>query len=113
MGSNKRRDNDIPGLTMPELLEQDIQSVLDAEVRPLLHAHNGDIELTGIDEGRVVRLRLLGACATCMGAEQTIRDVVVATIRTSCPSVADVRVETGVSRELIAEALRFLKRERQ
>jgi Fe-S cluster biogenesis protein NfuA len=96
---------------MPQLLENDIQAVLDAEVRPLLHAHNGDIELMGIDEDRVVRLRLLGTCATCMGAEQTVNDVIVASIRQACPSVADVRVETGVSRELIAEALRFLKRE--
>jgi Fe-S cluster biogenesis protein NfuA len=98
---------------MPQLLEQDIQSVLDLEVRPLLHAHNGDIELTGIDEDRVVRLRLLGTCATCMGAEQTIRDVIVASIRASCPSVGDVRVETGVSDELVAEALRFLRRDRR
>jgi Fe-S cluster biogenesis protein NfuA len=99
--------------SMPELLELDIQSVLDAEVRPLLHAHNGDIELTGIDEGRIVRLRLLGACATCMGAEQTVSDVIVARIREACPWVGDVRVETGVSDELVAEALRFLKRDRR
>jgi Fe-S cluster biogenesis protein NfuA len=98
---------------MTTLRETDIQTVLDERVRPLLHAHNGDIELTGIDEGRIVRLRLLGACATCMGAEQTVNDIIVASIRHACPSVADVRVETGVSHELIAEALRFLKRERQ
>jgi len=98
---------------MQELLGKDIQEVLDERVRPLLRAHNGDIELTGIDEGRVVRLRLLGACAACMGAEQTVNDIIVASIRQACPSVADVRVETGVSHELIAEALRFLKRERQ
>jgi Fe-S cluster biogenesis protein NfuA len=98
---------------MKVLSEKDIEAVLDAEVRPLLHAHNGDIELAGIDEGRVVRLRLLGACAACMGAEQTIRDVVVASIRASCPAVGDVRVETGVSDELVAEALRFLKRDRR
>jgi Fe-S cluster biogenesis protein NfuA len=98
---------------MKVLSEKDIEAVLDAEVRPLLHAHNGDIELTGIDEGRVVRLRLLGACATCMGAEQTVSDIVVASIRQACPSAADVRVETGVSSELVAEALRFLKRDRR
>lgn len=97
---------------MPQLLENEIQAVLEAEVRPLLHAHNGDIELAGIDEDRVVRLRLLGACATCMGAEQTVSDVIVARIREACPWVGDVRVETGVSDELVAEALRFLKRER-
>jgi len=90
-------------------LETEIQSVLAQEVRPMLNSHNGDIELMGIEDGRVVRLRLLGACASCIGAEQTIRDVIVAAIRESCPSVSEVKVQTGVSEELAAEALRFLK----
>jgi Fe-S cluster biogenesis protein NfuA len=98
---------------MPQSLEKDIQAVLDEKVRPLLHAHNGDIELTGIEEGGVVRLRLLGVCASCMGAEQTVSDIVVASIRESCPWVSDVSVETGVSSELVAEALKFLKRNRE
>jgi Fe-S cluster biogenesis protein NfuA len=96
---------------MSERLAQEIQAVLDAKVRPVLWAHNGDIKLAGIEEGSgVVRLQLLGACATCMGAEQTINDVVVAGIRESCPWVRDVRLETGVSDELLQEALLFLKR---
>ena len=98
---------------MPERLEEEIQAVLDEKVRPVLRAHNGDIELVGIEEGGVVRLRLLGACAACMGAEQTVSDVIVAGIRESCPWVSDVRVETGVSEDLIQEALRFLKRPRE
>jgi Fe-S cluster biogenesis protein NfuA len=98
---------------MPERLEEEIQAVLDEKVRPLLRAHNGDIELVGIEQGGVVRLRLLGACAACMGAEQTVNDVIVAGIRESCPWVSDVRVETGVSEDLIQEALRFLKRPRE
>ncbi len=98
---------------MSERLEQEIQAVLDAKVRPVLRAHSGDIELTRIDEGGVVRLRLLGACASCMGAEQTVNDIIVTGIRESCPWVSDVRVETGVSEELVQEALRFLKRPRK
>jgi len=98
---------------MKELLEQDIEAVLDERVRPLLRAHNGDVELTEIGEGRVVRLRLLGACAACMGAARTVNDVIAASLREACPAVGDVRVETGVSRELIDEALRFLKRDRR
>jgi Fe-S cluster biogenesis protein NfuA len=98
---------------MPERLEEQIQAVLDEKVRPLLRAHNGDIELVGIEPGSIVRLRLLGACAACMGAEQTVNDVIVAGIRDSCPWVSDVRVETGVSEDLIQEALRFLKRPRE
>ena len=98
---------------MPERLEEEIRAVLDEKVRPLLRAHNGDIELVEIGKGGVVRLRLLGACAACMGAEQTVNDVIVAGIRESCPWVSDVRVETGVSEDLIQEALRFLKRPRE
>lgn len=94
---------------MPQLTEKNIQSVLDEKVRPILKSHNGGIDLIGI-EGNVVRLRLAGACAACMGAEQTIRDVIVAAVREAFPSVNDVRVETGVSDEMVAEALRFLKR---
>lgn len=98
---------------MTKLLEQEIQAVLDERVRPLLRAHNGDVEITAIEEGRVVRLRLLGACAACMGAEQTVNDVIVASLREACPAAGEVLVETGVSRALIDEALRFLKRDRR
>jgi Fe-S cluster biogenesis protein NfuA len=97
---------------MQVLSEKDIEAVLDERVRPLLRAHNGDVELEGIEEGRTVRLRLLGACAACMGAEQTVNDVIVASLREACPAAGEILVETGVSRELIDEALRFLKRGR-
>ena len=95
-----------------EQLEKDIQAVLDRQVRPILKAHKGDIELTGIEEGGIVHLRILGACATCVGAEQTVSDIIVASIRESCPWVSDVRVSAGVSDDLVREALRFLKRPR-
>jgi Fe-S cluster biogenesis protein NfuA len=98
---------------MPQRLEEEIQAVLDEKVRPLLRAHNGDIELTGIEKGGVVRVRLLGACASCMGVEQTVNDIVAASIRESCPWVSDVSVETGVSSELVAEALKILRRSRE
>lgn len=94
---------------MTQHLETEIQAALDEHVRPMLNSHNGDIEFKGIEQGNIVRLRLVGACATCMGAEQTIRDVIVAAIRESFPSITEVRVETGVSDELAAEALRFLR----
>ena len=95
-----------------EQLEKDIQAVLERQVRPVLKAHMGDIELTGIEEGGIVHLRILGACATCVGAEQTVSDIIVASIRESCPWVSDVRVGAGVSDDLVREALRFLKRPR-
>ncbi len=95
---------------MSERLAQEIQAVLDAKVRPVLWAHDGDIKLAGIEEGSgVVRLRLLGSCATCMGAEQTINDVVVAEIRESCPWVSDVRLERGSVTSCYRKLFVFLK----
>jgi Fe-S cluster biogenesis protein NfuA len=94
---------------MIQNLETEIQSALNVRVRPMLLSHNGDIELKGIEPGNIVRLRLLGACATCMGAAQTIRDVIAFALRESCPSISEVLVETGVSDELASEALRFLR----
>jgi len=93
-----------------EQREKDIRAVLDGQIRPVLPAHKGDIELTGIEAGGIVHLRILGACATCLGAEQTVSDIIVASILEACPWVTDVRVETGVSDELVREALRYLKR---
>jgi Fe-S cluster biogenesis protein NfuA len=96
-----------------EQQEKDIHAVLDEHVRPLLRAHNGDIEFAGIEEGGIVHLRILGACATCRGAQQTVDDIIVTSIRESCPWVTDVRVSQGVSDDLIAEALRYLKKPRK
>jgi len=90
---------------------REILAVLDGQVRPLLAAHQGGIELTKI-EADVVHLRILGACAACMGAEQTIRDIIAAGIRESCPWVTDVRVQAGASDEFVREALGFLKKRR-
>jgi hypothetical protein len=48
-----------------------------------------------------------------MGAKQTVDDIIVTSIRESCPWVTDVRVSQGVSDDLIAEALRFLQKPRE
>ena len=87
-----------------------IRAVLDGQVRPMLTAHNGDIELMGIEEGGIAHLRILGTCATCLGATETISNIIVAAIRESCPWVNDVRFDVGVSDDLVREALWFLKR---
>ena len=96
-----------------EIREEEIQAVLAEKIRPVLAAHQGGIELSEIAAGGVVHLRILGACASCMGAEQTIKDVIVAGIRESCAWVTDVRVESGVSEDLVREALGFLRKRRE
>ncbi len=51
-----------------------IQKVIDTEIRPLLQADGGDLELVDID-GKKVIVSLRGVCAECMMADVTIRNI--------------------------------------
>jgi Fe-S cluster biogenesis protein NfuA len=92
-----------------EQLEEEIQVVAGDQIRPLVKAHHGGIEPTRIEGGDVVGLRILGACASCPGAEHTVNDIIVASVLESCPGVSDDQVVAGISEGLAQEAPRFLK----
>jgi Fe-S cluster biogenesis protein NfuA len=46
------------------VIAAEVQRCLDAEIRPLLHVHGGDVELVGVDDG-IVELAFLSACRGC------------------------------------------------
>ena len=71
-------------------LEKKVEVALD-EIRPMLVADGGNIELDRI-EGDVVYVRLLGACHGCPSATATMSQGVEKTIRKHCPEVAEVRL---------------------
>ena len=62
-------------------IRKEIEIILD-EVRPNLHAHEGDAHLVGVDDDRNVTLKIEGACRGCplasmtfgLGVEKMIRD---------------------------------------
>ncbi len=58
-----------------------MREVIAQKVRPVLAAHNGDIELVEITSDGFVKVRLTGACATCPGAQQTMSAVVEETLK--------------------------------
>ena len=60
-----------------------------AEIRPMLQADGGDIELVGI-EGGTVKVRLRGACAGCPGAAMTLRMGVERRLKEMVPEVQRV-----------------------
>ena len=68
------------------LLER-IEAVLDAEVRPGLAADGGGIEVVGIDEDRIVQVRLLGACQGCSSSVMTMTFGVEAVLKARVPEV--------------------------
>lgn len=57
-----------------------IQKVLDEEVRPVLIADGGDVELYDI-EGDIVKVQLTGACGSCASSTATLKQAVEARLR--------------------------------
>ena len=52
-----------------------VEKTLDEYVRPMLQADGGDVELVDIKD-YLVYVKLAGACASCAGAEATLRSLV-------------------------------------
>ncbi len=72
-----------------------VAAALDS-VRPYLGSHGGDVELLGISEEGVVRLRLLGSCQGCPSSSVTLKLAVEDAIETAAPEVTAIEVEEAV-----------------
>jgi Fe-S cluster biogenesis protein NfuA len=64
-----------------------IEAVLDRDVRPGLVAEGGDVELVGVDEDRIVQVRLLGSCQGCASSIYTMTMGIEAAIKAQVPEV--------------------------
>jgi len=72
-------------------IDQRVGTVLE-RLRPMLKNDGGDIELLGVDDQGVVKVRLLGACIGCpssymtltMGIERNLRELVPEVTRVVC-----------------------------
>ncbi|MCJ7650442.1 MAG: NifU family protein [Candidatus Lokiarchaeota archaeon] len=69
--------------------KEKIKQVID-KLRPQLQADGGDIELVSIEDDGTVKVRLLGHCAGCMHAQQTLTFGVERTIKQFVPEVKAV-----------------------
>jgi Fe-S cluster biogenesis protein NfuA len=70
-----------------EALRVRIESVLNEQVRPGLLADGGDIELVGIDEDRIVQVRLKGACQGCPSSTMTLAFGIEAALKAQIPEI--------------------------
>ncbi|MCL6583593.1 MAG: NifU family protein [bacterium] len=59
------------------------------EIRPILQADGGDVELIGVEDG-VVRLKLIGACSGCAMAKMTLRMGIERRLREKVPQIKGV-----------------------
>ncbi|MDD5019888.1 MAG: NifU family protein [Candidatus Omnitrophica bacterium] len=70
-------------------LKEKVQEAL-KEVRPMLQADGGDVELVGVSEDGRVTLRLTGACGSCPMSQMTLKMGVERVLKTKVPEITEV-----------------------
>jgi Fe-S cluster biogenesis protein NfuA len=71
-------------------MKQQVQDALN-ELRPMLQADGGDVELVEVDEENgVVKVRLTGACAGCPFSQMTLRNGIERLLKQKVPEVTAV-----------------------
>ena len=60
------------------------------QLRPVIQADGGDIELMSVSEDGVVTLKLQGSCSGCGSAAETLRNGIERWIRNKVPGVREV-----------------------
>ncbi len=66
-----------------------VEEVLD-EIRPLLQADGGDLELIEVTGDGVVKVRLQGACGSCPFSQMTLKMGVEQVLKRRVPQVKEV-----------------------
>tara|TARA_R110002124_G_scaffold120895_6_gene279012 strand:- start:74714 stop:74977 length:264 start_codon:yes stop_codon:yes gene_type:complete len=67
-----------------------IEQALD-EIRPFLQSDGGDISLLSVDkDGKIVKVRLEGACVGCSVNQMTLKSGVEMTIKKHAPQIEQV-----------------------
>ena len=70
-------------------IREKVEKVID-QIRPLLQADGGDIELVDVQEDGRVKVRLKGACHGCPGAMYTLKNGVEQRLKQVVPEVQSV-----------------------
>ncbi len=69
-------------------MREKVEAALD-QIRPVLLADGGDVELIDVSEG-VVTLRLTGACGGCPMATVTLRHGIERVLKEEVPEIKEV-----------------------
>ena len=72
-----------------EELRLNVEKALD-EIRPFLQSDGGDISLLSIEDGKLVKVQLEGACVGCSVNQMTLKSGVEMTIKKYAPQIEQV-----------------------
>ena len=91
--------------------QQTIETILNEQVRPRLEKDGGGVELVRWDRNtKEITLRLRGQCCSCPHSQETIDSIVVKELQEHLPESVCIRVETGLSEDLLDLARNMLNR---
>ena len=71
-------------------MREQVEKVLNEEVRPMLSMHGGNIELVEVTDDGTVKVRLTGGCGGCPSASATLTQVVESALKAKVPQVKKV-----------------------
>ena len=70
-------------------MRERVQEVIN-EIRPMLQADGGDVELVDVSADGVVKVRLTGACGGCPMSQMTLSRGIESRLKASVPEVSRV-----------------------
>lgn len=70
-------------------MKEKVQKALE-QIRPMLQADGGDVELVDVEENGIVKVRLQGACAGCPMSQMTLRNGIERLLKQQVPEVKGV-----------------------
>jgi Fe-S cluster biogenesis protein NfuA len=71
------------------MLKEKVETALN-KVRPRLQADGGDVQLIGVDEQGVVKVKLTGACGGCPMSQMTLKMGIEKILKQDVPEVTKV-----------------------
>lgn len=71
-------------------MQKQVEDVLN-QVRPMLQADGGDVELLGVTEDGIVKVRLTGACGSCQFSTMTLKHGIESRLKELVPGVKEVQ----------------------
>jgi Fe-S cluster biogenesis protein NfuA len=72
-----------------EQIRENVEKALD-EIRPFLQSDGGNISLLSIEDGKLVKVQLEGACVGCSVNQMTLKSGVEMTIKKHVPQIEQV-----------------------
>ncbi len=72
-----------------EEIRDNVEKALD-EIRPFLQSDGGDISLLAIEDDKLVKVQLQGACVGCSVNQMTLKSGVEMTIKKYAPQIEKV-----------------------